>query len=154
MTQRWIYFFGNGQADGDGDIKHLDRRQRGEPRRHDARRAQRPARIHHLHRVLRLFLSATISAGPTISKPSCAPISIGSKQLAGRTFGVGAQPLLVAVRSGAAQSMPGMMDTVLNVGLNPACVAAMAERTGNPKGATEAYLDFFSHVRPHRRRHR
>jgi pyruvate,water dikinase len=41
------------------------------------------------------------------------------EELSGRTFGVGAQPLLVAVRSGAAESMPGMMDTVLNVGLDP-----------------------------------
>jgi pyruvate,water dikinase len=62
--------------------------------------------------------------------------------MSGRTFGVGAQPLLVAVRSGAAQSMPGMMDTVLNVGLNPDCVRAMARRTGNAKGAWEAYLHF------------
>src|SRR5207237_3829540 len=64
------------------------------------------------------------------------------EQLVARPFGRGANPLLVAVRSGAAQSMPGMMDTILNVGLNPDCVRAMAERSGNPRGAWEAYYHF------------
>src|SRR5262249_29159130 len=64
------------------------------------------------------------------------------EQLAGRTLGRGANPLLGAVRSGAAQSMPGMMDTVLNVGMNPDCVRAMAERTGNRRAAWEAYRHF------------
>ena len=47
-----------------------------------------------------------------------------------------------------------MMDTVLNVGLNPDCVPAMAERTGNRRGAWEGVSPFPRHVRPHRRRHR
>jgi phosphohistidine swiveling domain-containing protein len=64
------------------------------------------------------------------------------EQLTGRPFGRGADPLLVAVRSGAAQSMPGMMDSVLNVGLNPDCVRAIAERTGNPRAAWDAYRHF------------
>src|SRR5207253_3887796 len=64
------------------------------------------------------------------------------ERLAGRTFGKGGDPLLVAVRSGAAQSMPGMMDTILNVGLNPECVRAIAERTGKPRAAWEAYRHF------------
>ncbi|HEX5270096.1 MAG TPA: PEP/pyruvate-binding domain-containing protein, partial [Gemmataceae bacterium] len=69
--------------------------------------------------------------------------------LTGRPFGRGGDPLLVAVRSGAAQSMPGMMDTVLNVGLNPDCVRAMGDRTGNPRAAWDAYrhfLSMFSHT--------
>jgi len=65
-------------------------------------------------------------------KPSCAPVLQRIETLAGRTFGVGDQPLVSRGAFGeAAESMPGMMDTVLNVGLNPACVAAMAQRTGN-----------------------
>src|SRR5690242_12798508 len=51
------------------------------------------------------------------------------EDIAGRKLGRGDNPLLVAVRSGAAQSMPGMMDTILNVGLNPDCVRAMARRS-------------------------
>src|SRR5262249_30487055 len=49
---------------------------------------------------------------------------------------------LLAVRSGAERSMPGMMDTVLNVGLNPDCVRALARRTGNDRGAWQAYYHF------------
>src|SRR5439155_3766220 len=64
------------------------------------------------------------------------------EQITGRTFGRGGDPLLIAVRSGAAQSMPGMMDSVLNVGLNPDCIRAVAERTGNPRAAWEAYRHF------------
>ena len=51
-------------------------------------------------------------------------------------------PLLVSVRSGAAQSMPGMMDTVLNLGLNPDTVAAMAKKTGNDRFAWDSYRRF------------
>src|SRR5262249_1256523 len=63
------------------------------------------------------------------------------ERVTGRPFGKGDDPLLVAVRSGAAQSMPGMMDPGLNGGLNPDCVAAVADRTGNPRGAWRAYRD-------------
>jgi pyruvate,water dikinase len=64
------------------------------------------------------------------------------EQLTGRTFGRNDSPLLVAVRSGAERSMPGMMDTLLNVGLNPDAVQALAGRTGNPRGAWQAYFHF------------
>ena len=142
MTHRWIYFFGQGQADGSSDIKHLI--------------GGKGASLADMTRG-----GLNVPPGFTISTECCGyfyqhkqrwPDELDAElhkclarleKLAGRTFGVGAQPLLVAVRSGAAQSMPGMMDTVLNVGLNPACVAAMAERTGNARGAWEAYLHFF-----------
>src|ERR1017187_7242871 len=142
MTQRWIYFFGNNQADGNGEIKHLI--------------GGKGASLADMTRA-----GLNVPPGFTISTECCGyfyqnhqrwPDDLEAElranlerleKLAGRTFGVGASPLLVAVRSGAAQSMPGMMDTVLNVGLNPGCVAAMAERTGNARGAWEAYLHFF-----------
>jgi len=60
----------------------------------------------------------------------------------GKTFGHGPNPLLVSVRSGAAASMPGMMDTVLNLGLNPKTVEAMIERTGNPRFVWDSYRRF------------
>lgn len=66
------------------------------------------------------------------------------ERLAGRTLGRGDNPLLVAVRSGAAQSMPGMMDTVLNVGLNPDCVRLMGARLGDVRGAWEAFRHFLA----------
>src|SRR6516162_4087969 len=132
MTQRWIYFFGNGQADGNDNLKHI--------------LGGKGASLAGMTRG-----GLNVPPGFTISTECCgyfykheqrwaddldAELHANLErleQLAGRTFGVGAQPLLIAVRSGAAQSMPGMMDTVLNVGLNPACVAAVAERTGDPR---------------------
>ena len=60
----------------------------------------------------------------------------------GKTFGKGPNPLLVSVRSGAAVSMPGMMDTVLNLGLNKETVAAMIELTGNERFVLDSYRRF------------
>ncbi len=57
----------------------------------------------------------------------------------GKRFGDPHDPLLVSVRSGAAVSMPGMMDTVLNLGLSQAAVAGVAESTGNPRFAYDSY---------------
>src|SRR5919199_6844287 len=57
----------------------------------------------------------------------------------GKRFGDADDPLLVSVRSGAAISMPGMMDTILNVGLNDEAVEGLAARTGNPRFAYDSY---------------
>ena len=60
----------------------------------------------------------------------------------GRTFGNAEQPLLVSVRSGARASMPGMMDTVLNLGLNDETVAGLAKRAGDERFAYDSYRRF------------
>ena len=60
----------------------------------------------------------------------------------GRKLGDAANPLLVSVRSGARESMPGMMDTVLNLGLNDATVAGLAQQTNNERFAWDAYRRF------------
>src|SRR5262245_17349505 len=57
----------------------------------------------------------------------------------GKKFGDTANPLLVSVRSGAAQSMPGMMNTILNLGLNDEAVVGLANATGNQRFAYDAY---------------
>ena len=64
------------------------------------------------------------------------------EQQTGKTFGDPANPLLVSVRSGAKFSMPGMMDTVLNLGLNTATREGLATLTGNPRFAADAYRRF------------
>jgi pyruvate,orthophosphate dikinase len=61
---------------------------------------------------------------------------------AGKRLGDESDPLLVSVRSGARDSMPGMMDTVLNLGLNDASVEGLAERTGNARFAWDSYRRF------------
>ncbi|MFT4043673.1 MAG: pyruvate, phosphate dikinase [Gordonia sp. (in: high G+C Gram-positive bacteria)] len=60
----------------------------------------------------------------------------------GRTFGTGSHPLLVSVRSGAAVSMPGMMDTILNLGINPHTEAALAAETARPDFAADVHRRF------------
>ncbi|MEA5096419.1 MAG: pyruvate, phosphate dikinase [Sedimentibacter saalensis] len=60
----------------------------------------------------------------------------------GKKFGDEENPLLVSVRSGAAFSMPGMMDTILNLGLNDLTVEGMANKTGNPRFAYDSYRRF------------
>src|SRR5437764_13612590 len=62
----------------------------------------------------------------------------------GKTFGDPANPLLVSVRSGAPFSMPGMMDTVLNLGLNEQTVQGLAAQTGDLRFALDAYRRFAS----------
>src|SRR5690606_5789657 len=67
----------------------------------------------------------------------------------GKRLGDPGQPLLLSVRSGAASSMPGMMDTVLNLGLNDGVVEGLARQTGNDRFAFDAYrrfIDMFGDV--------
>jgi pyruvate,orthophosphate dikinase len=62
----------------------------------------------------------------------------------GRTLGGGTKPLLLSVRSGASVSMPGMMDTILNLGINPVTASAIAEETSDPVFANDTYSRFVS----------
>src|SRR6187399_1239519 len=64
------------------------------------------------------------------------------EQQTGKKFGDLKNPLLVSVRSGARDSMPGMMDTILNLGLNDKTVEALAAKTGNPRFAWDCYRRF------------
>jgi pyruvate,orthophosphate dikinase len=101
-----------------------------------------------------------VPPGFTISTPMCAvytelggrfPESLTAEVASGiahiegitaKKFGDPADPLLVSVRSGARASMPGMMDTVLNLGLNDATVAGLAEVSGDPRFAWDSYRRF------------
>jgi len=64
------------------------------------------------------------------------------EEITGKKFGDMENPLLVSVRSGARASMPGMMDTILNLGLNEDVVNAIAEKSGNPRWAWDCYRRF------------
>lgn len=64
------------------------------------------------------------------------------EEITGKKFGDKENPLLVSVRSGARASMPGMMDTILNLGLNEEVVEVMAEKSGNPRWAYDCYRRF------------
>ena len=102
-------------------------------------------------------LGVPVPAGFTITTEACRAYMHGGKQLpagleeeverhvqrlekrAGKRFGDARNPLLVSVRSGAAVSMPGMMDTILNVGLADESVEGLAETTGNRRFAYDSY---------------
>ena len=64
------------------------------------------------------------------------------EELQGKKFGDNSDPLLVSVRSGARASMPGMMDTILNLGLNDIAVEGFAKKTNNPRFAYDSYRRF------------
>ena len=64
------------------------------------------------------------------------------EEITGKKFGDKENPLLVSVRSGARASMPGMMDTILNLGLNETVVEVIAEKSGNPRWAWDCYRRF------------
>src|SRR5438105_13327135 len=102
-------------------------------------------------------LGLPVPAGFTITTEACREYMRAGKQIpegldaevlehverlerrAGKRFGDPHDPLLVSVRSGAAVSMPGMMDTILNVGLNDHAVRGLAESTGNARFAHDSY---------------
>ncbi len=105
-------------------------------------------------------LGLPVPYGFTISTEACTDYNEGGKKLtaemidqievalakleeiAGKKLGDPENPLLVSVRSGARASMPGMMDTVLNLGLNDISVEGLAKKTGNPRFAYDSYRRF------------
>ena len=75
-------------------------------------------------------------------RPDVEKAIAGIERLTGRKFGDPVTPLLVSVRSGARASMPGMMDTILNLGLNDEAVEAISKLSGNPRFAWDSYRRF------------
>ena len=130
MTQ-YVYRFGGGVSDGGQGRQEPARRQGREPRRDGRRSACRcrrasPSRPTMCARLLRRGRRLPARACAPRSPPALAHI----ESVTGKKFGDAADPLLVSVRSGARVSMPGMMDTVLNLGLNDATVEGLAADVG------------------------
>jgi len=140
MTQ-YVYFFGNGKAEGDKDMKYI--------------LGGKGANLAEMTNI-----GIPVPPGLTISTEVCRyyynngktyPAEL-QKQLdeglakleetTGKKFGDAKNPLLVSVRSGAAASMPGMMDTILNLGLNDEVVEGMVEKTGNARFVWDSYRRF------------
>ena len=135
---KYVYFFGAGKADGTGDMRDL--------------LGGKGAGLAEMTRI-----GLPVPAGFTITTETCAyylkhahkyPKQLRAevaKQLARlekltkKKLGDANDPLLVSVRSGSARSMPGMMETILNLGLNERSVAGLAKATGNERFAWDAY---------------
>ncbi|MDE0446843.1 MAG: pyruvate, phosphate dikinase [Spirochaetaceae bacterium] len=136
-----VYFFGAGSAEGKAEMKEL--------------LGGKGANLAEMTN-----LGIPVPPGFTISTEVCAAFYDNDRTypaglreevaehlerletMMGKKLGDAGDPLLVSVRSGAAQSMPGMMDTVLNLGLNDAAVEGLAEQSGNARFAKDAYRRF------------
>jgi pyruvate,orthophosphate dikinase len=139
-TQPLVYFFGQGRADGTAAMRDL--------------LGGKGAGLAEM-----TTLGIPVPPGFTIATTVChtyleshqfsprlrAQVEHNLERLeaaAGKQFGGGEHPLLVSVRSGAPVSMPGMMETILNLGLNDATVAGLAAQSGNPAFAWDSYRRF------------
>ena len=139
--KKYVYYFGDGQADGGGNMKPL--------------LGGKGANLAEMTRI-----GLPVPPGFTITTEVCtyyyehkraypreleAEVALALAKVeksATKNSGDPERPLLVSVRSGARDSMPGMMDTILNLGMNDAVVEIVAEKTGNPRFAWDSYRRF------------
>lgn len=141
MGKKWVYFFANGQAEGNAQMKDI--------------LGGKGANLAEMTNA-----GVPVPPGFTISTEVCKfyydnnrtypedlkeQVEAAMKKLeevTGKGFGDPKKPLLVSVRSGAAISMPGMMDTILNLGLNDETVKGLVEMTNNERFAYDSYRRF------------
>src|SRR6188472_54671 len=140
---KWVYRFGNGKAEGRPGMREL--------------LGGKGAGLAEMAN-----LGLPVPPGFTITTAVCTQFYANNKRypdglraqvdaallevgrITGKGFGDGVNPLLVSVRSGARASMPGMMDTVLNLGLNDQTVEALARKSGDPRFAYDSYRRFIT----------
>ncbi|GBU18736.1 MULTISPECIES: pyruvate, phosphate dikinase [Methylobacterium] len=140
---KWVYSFGDGKAEGKASMRNL--------------LGGKGANLAEM-----CNLGLPVPPGFTITTEVCTAYYAGGKRypealreqvdaalaqvgaLTGKRFGDAEHPLLVSVRSGARASMPGMMDTVLNLGLNDETVEALARNAGDPRFAYDSYRRFIT----------
>ncbi len=115
------------------------RRQGREPGRHDPARHSGAAGVHHHHPGLQRLSGRRRPIARGHVGRRCSMPSRTSRHQTGKRFGDPANPLLVAVRSGAKFSMPGMMDTVLDIGLNDEVAKGMIAATGDERFVLDSY---------------
>src|SRR5579871_847876 len=133
---KYVYFFGGGKADGNGKMKDvLGGKGAGLAEMTNAGLPVPPGFTIQTE-ACREYMRGKLS--PQIDKEMLAALEKLEK-LQGQKLGAGENPLLVSVRSGAKFSMPGMMDTILNLGLNDDAVEALARRSNNPRFAYDSY---------------
>ncbi|MGL6096870.1 MAG: pyruvate, phosphate dikinase [Fimbriiglobus sp.] len=145
MSTKHVYFFGGKTADGDGKQKEL----LGGKGANLAEMCKIGIPVPPGFTITTEVCAAYYDSGKKIPDAALPEIDAALKQVEatfGKTFGDPADPLLVSVRSGAALSMPGMMNTILNLGLTDASAEGLAKKTGNPRFAYDSYrrlIDMF-----------
>jgi pyruvate, orthophosphate dikinase len=142
-ARKWVYAFGGGNAEGRATMRNLL-----------GGKGAGLAEMAHLGLPVPPGFTITTEVctyfyenGKTYPKdlrPQVERALLEVGRLTGKKFGDGSNPLLVSVRSGARASMPGMMDTVLNLGLNDTTVAALAAKSGDRRFAFDSYRRFIT----------
>jgi pyruvate, orthophosphate dikinase len=133
---KYVYFFGDGRADGNGKMKDILGGKGAGLAEMTSAGLPVPPGFTIQTEACREYMRGKVS--PKIDREMKAALEQLEK-LQGQKLGAGENPLLVSVRSGAKFSMPGMMDTILNLGLNDKAVEALAKRSGNPRFAYDSY---------------
>ena len=145
---KWVYSFGDGKAEGKAGMKNL----LGGKGANLAEMSNLGLPVPPGFTITTEVCTAFYANGRKYPSELAAEVEAALKHvgaLTSRTFGDKANPLLMSVRSGARASMPGMMDTVLNLGLNDETVLALAQSSGDPRFAYDSYRRFiqmFSNV--------
>jgi pyruvate,orthophosphate dikinase len=136
-----IYFFGQGQADGDATMKDLLGGKGAGLAEMSRLGIPVPPGFTITTEVCNGFFAAGAKLTPELKEEIKGMLSrVG--EIVGARFADAEMPLLFSVRSGARASMPGMMDTILNLGLNPTIVEGLAKKTQNRRFALDAYRRF------------
>ncbi len=138
---KWVYSFGAGKADGRADMRNLLGGKGANLAEMSSLGLPVPPGITITTEVCTYFY-ANEKSYPADLKAQVATGLAQIESTVGAKFGDAADPLLVSVRSGARVSMPGMMDTVLNLGLNDKTVEGLATKSGDPRFAYDSYRRF------------
>jgi len=138
---KYVYSFGDGVADGDGSLKTLLGGKGANLAEMTRIGLPVPPGFTISTEVCTYFYDNKRTYPPELEKQVETAISKIEKS-AGKKFGSAENPLLVSVRSGARDSMPGMMDTILNLGMNDSTVEVIAAKSGNPSFAWDSYRRF------------
>src|SRR5947208_12450268 len=134
---KYVYFFGGGKADGNGKMKdELGGKGAGLAEMTNAGLPVPPGFTIQTEACREYMRRASVSS--EVDRQMEEALA-RLEQLQGQKLGQGENPLLVSVRSGAKFSMPGMMDTILNLGLNDRSVEALAKLSNNPRFAYDSY---------------
>lgn len=140
---KWVYAFGNGRAEGDAGMKNL----LGGKGANLAEMANLGLPVppgFTIPTSVCVYFYAHGKSYPAELKAQVEAALKNVGKITGKGFGDASNPLLVSVRSGARASMPGMMDTVLNLGLNDTTVEALAEKSGDRRFAYDSYRRFIT----------
>ena len=141
-TVKRVYTFGNKQAEGNGKMRELLGGKGANLAEMNLVGIPVPPGFTITTEVCTEYYEKGRDAVVEMIRPEVEKAIKGIEKQTGMTFGSDTMPLLVSIRSGARASMPGMMDTILNLGLNDTAVKALAKRTGNDRFAWDSYRRF------------